>query len=39
MLSHSNLSKDFWGEALNMKVHLINHSTSHVLDGDIQKNI
>jgi hypothetical protein len=35
MLSHYKLSKDFWGEALNMAVHLINRSPSHALDGDI----
>jgi hypothetical protein len=35
MLSYSKLLKDFWGEALNMMVHLINRSPSHALDGDI----
>jgi hypothetical protein len=35
MLSHSKLSKSFWGEALNTAVHLINRSPSHALDGDV----
>jgi hypothetical protein len=35
ILSHSKLSKDFWGEVLNTAVHLINRSPSHALDGDI----
>jgi hypothetical protein len=35
MFSHSKLSKGFWSEALNMALHLINRSPSHVLDGDI----
>jgi hypothetical protein len=39
MLSHSKLSKDFWGEALNTVVHLINLSPSHALDGDIPKRV
>jgi uncharacterized protein Usg len=37
MLSHSKLSKDFWGEALNTTVHSINCSHSHALDDDISK--
>jgi hypothetical protein len=39
MLSHSKLSKDFWGEVLNTIVHLINRSPSHALDGDIPEMI
>jgi hypothetical protein len=35
MLSHSKLSKGFWGEALNTTMHLINRSPSHALDDDI----
>jgi hypothetical protein len=35
MLSHSKLSKAFWGEALNTAVHLINLLPSHALDGDV----
>jgi hypothetical protein len=35
MLSHSKLSKGFWGEALNTTMHLINRSSLHALDGDI----
>jgi hypothetical protein len=39
MLSHSKLSKGFWGETLNMAVHLINRSPSHALDGDIPERV
>jgi hypothetical protein len=39
MLSHSKLSKDFWGEVLNTAVHLINRSPSHALDDDISEMI
>jgi hypothetical protein len=39
MLSHSKLSKGFWGDALNTTIHLINHSPSHVLDDDIPKKV
>jgi hypothetical protein len=39
MLSHSKHSKDFWGEALNTTVHLINRSPSYPLDGDIPERV
>jgi hypothetical protein len=39
MLSHFKLSKGLWGEVLNTTVHLINHSLSHALDGDILERV
>jgi hypothetical protein len=39
MISHSKLSKGFWGETLNTTVHLINRSHLHALDDDIPEMI
>ena len=39
MLSHSKLSKAFWGEALYTTVHLINLSPSYPLHGDTPEHV
>ena len=39
MLSHSNLPKSFWGEAMRTAVDLINLSPSAPLDGDVPERV
>ena len=39
LLSHSKLSRSFWGEAMRIAVDLINLSPSVPLNGDVPKKV
>ena len=39
MLSHSNLPKPLWGEAMRTTIDLINMSLSTLLDGDVPERV